>query len=486
MSSKDAPHKMWGGRFHEALDPDLLSFTSSFGTDRRLLRWDVVASIAHVQMLGATGIIPAPDAAAIAGGLRGVLADAASGGLKIEGPYEDIHSFVEAVLYQRLGPIAGRLHTARSRNDQVATAFRLFVKDQLVDLVALIIDLMRATVARAEATVDVLLPGFTHLQHAQPVRLAHHLLAYVWMLDRDADRVVESHRRADVLPLGSGALAGVSFPIDRQRVADALGFARLSDNSVDATGDRDFAVDAVAAAAQLMVHLSRWSEELVLWASDEFAFIALSDRVATGSSLMPQKKNPDPAELIRGRTGRVCGALVALLTVLKGLPAGYSRDLQEDKEIVFEALDLVSASVRAMQTFLEGVTFSAARMSEAAHRGLLTATEIADYLARKGMPFRDAHEVAGRVVQEALGRGCPLWELPLDVYTKITPLAGPDILDAVRPLAAVEAKRVPGGTAKAAVQAQLADAHRQVATRRAWAEQAARRMQRVAALGDRG
>jgi len=477
---------MWGGRFHEALDPDLLTFTSSFGTDRRLLRWDVVASIAHVQMLGATGIIPNPDASAIAGGLRTLLADAASGVLKIEGPYEDIHSFVEAVLYQRFGPMAGRLHTARSRNDQVATAFRLFVKDQLVDLVALIIDLMRATVARAEATVDVLLPGFTHLQHAQPVRLAHHLLAYVWMLDRDADRMVESHRRADVLPLGSGALAGVSFPIDRQRVADALGFARLSENSVDATGDRDFAVDAVAAAAQLMVHLSRWSEELVLWASDEFAFIVLADRVATGSSLMPQKKNPDPIELIRGRTGRVCGALLALLTMLKGLPAGYSRDLQEDKEIVFEALDLVSASVRAMHTVLEGVTFSAARMSEAAHRGLLTATEIADYLVRKGMPFRDAHEDAGRVVQEALGRGCALWELPLDVYTKITPLAGPDILDAVRPLAAVEAKRVPGGTAKATVQTQLNDARRQVAERRAWAEEAARRMQRVAALGDRG
>ncbi len=486
MSGKDTPHKMWGGRFHEALDPDLFTFTSSFGTDRRLLRWDVVTSIAHVQMLGATGIIPDPDAIAIASALRALLADAASGGLKIEGPFEDIHSFVEAVLYQRLGPMAGRLHTARSRNDQVATAFRLFVKDQLVDLVALIIDLMRATVARAEATMDVLLPGFTHLQHAQPVRLAHHLLAYVWMLDRDADRMVESHRRADVLPLGSGAVAGVSFPIDRQRVANALGFARLSDNSVDATGDRDFAVDAVAAAAQLMVHLSRWSEELVLWASDEFAFITLADRVATGSSLMPQKKNPDPVELIRGRTGRVSGALVALLTTLKGLPAGYSRDLQEDKEIVFEALDLVRASVGAMQTFLAGVTFSAARMSEAAHRGLLTATEIADYLARKGMPFRDAHEVAGRVVQEALERGCPLWELPLDVYTKITPLAGPDILDAVRPLAAVEAKRVPGGTAKAAVQAQLADAGRQVAARRAWAEEAARQMQRVAALGDRG
>jgi argininosuccinate lyase len=477
---------MWGGRFHEALDPDLLAFTSSFDTDRRLLRWDIVGSIAHVQMLGATGIIPAQDATTIADGLRAILTDATSGRLRLEGPYEDVHSFVEGVLYQRIGQVAGRLHTARSRNDQVATAFRLFVKDQLVDLVARITDLMEATVARAEATVEVLLPAFTHLQHAQPVRLAHHLLAYVWMLDRDADRMIESHRRADVLPLGSGAVAGVSFPIDRQRVADALGFAHLSENSVDATGDRDFAVDAVAAAALGMVHLSRWSEELVLWASEEFAFITMADRVATGSSLMPQKKNPDPVELIRGRTGRVCGAVSALLTTLKGLPAGYSRDLQEDKEIVFEALDLVSASVRALNTFLAGVTFSAARMTEAAHRGLLTATEIADYLARKGMPFRDAHEAAGRVVEEALARGCQLWELPLDVYTQIAPLAGPDILDAVRPLAAVEAKRVPGGTAKAAVQIQLDNARRQVAARRVWAEEAARRMQRVAALGDRG
>src|SRR3989442_5119935 len=328
MSGKDAPHKMWGGRFHEALDPDLLSFTSSFGTDRRLLRWDVVASIAHVQMLGATGIIPGPDATAIASGLRALLADAASGELKIEGPYEDIHSFVEAALYQRLGPMAGRLHTARSRNDQVATAFRLFVKDQLVDLIALTIDLMRATVARAEATVDVLLPGFTHLQHAQPVRLAHHLLAYVWMLNRDVDRLMDCYRRSNVLPLGSGAVAGVSYPVDRQRVAAALGFARISENSIDATGDPEFAVEVVAGAALLMVHLSRWSEELVLWASDEFGFITLADAVTTGSILMPQKKNPDPVELIRGRAGRAIGAVAALLTTLKGLPAGYQRDLQ--------------------------------------------------------------------------------------------------------------------------------------------------------------
>ncbi len=485
MSGGEAPHKMWGGRFHEALDPDLLEFTSSFGTDRRLLRWDIIASVAHVQMLGATGIIPASDTTVIADGLRDMLADAEAGRLPVSGPYEDIHSFVEAILYRRVGPAAGRLHTARSRNDQVATAFRLFIREQLVGLMARLTDLMEATVGRAAATLDIILPGFTHLQHAQPVRLAHHLLAYVWMLDRDAERVMDSYRRADVLPLGSGAVAGVSFPIDRQRVADALGFARLSENSIDATGDRDFAVDAVAAAALVMVHLSRWSDELVLWASDEFAFVTLADTVATGSSLMPQKKNPDPAELIRGRTGRVVGAVTALLTMLKGLPAGYHRDLQEDKEITFETLDLTEASLRAMHKFLTGVEFSAARMEQAARRGLLTATEIADYLARKGMPFREAHEAAGRVVQEALARGCPLWELPLDVYTRITPLCERDILDAVQPLAAVEAKRVPGGTAKIAVEAQLEHARARVEVLRAWAGDTARRLQRAAALVDR-
>jgi argininosuccinate lyase len=476
---------MWGGRFHEALDPDLLEFTSSFATDRRLLRWDIIASVAHVQMLGATGIIPVSDTTVIADGLRDILGDAEAGRLPISGPYEDVHSFVEAILYRRVGPAAGRLHTARSRNDQVATAFRLFIREQLVALVARLTDLMDATVSRAATTLDVILPGFTHLQHAQPVRLAHHLLAYVWMLDRDAARMMDSYRRADVLPLGSGAVAGVSFPIDRQRVAGALGFARLSENSIDATGDRDFAVDAVAAAALVMVHLSRWSDELVLWASDEFSFVTLADTVATGSSLMPQKKNPDPAELIRGRTGRVVGAITALLTMLKGLSAGYHRDLQEDKEVTFEALDLTAASLRAMRTFLAGVEFSPARMAEAAHRGLLTATEIADYLARKGMPFREAHEAAGRVVQEALARGCQLWELPLDVYTRITPLCERDILDAVQPLAAVETKRAPGGTAKVAVLAQLDQARGRVEALRAWGGDTAARLHHAASLVDR-
>lgn len=485
MPGNDTPHRMWGGRFRDALDPDLLAYTSSFAVDRRLLEWDVCASIAHAQMLGATGIIPRSDAAAIADGLREILADVQAGRLRAKGPHEDVHSFVEGVLYRRIGPAAGRLHTARSRNDQVATAFRLSVKEHIVQLAGAIADLMTATIQRAEASVDVIVPGFTHLQHAQPVRLAHHLLAYVWMLDRDAARFAGAYRSADVLPLGSGAVAGVSYPIDRVRVAEALGFARISENSIDATGDRDFAVEAVTAAALLMVHLSRWSEELALWASDEFGFVALADTVATGSSLMPQKKNPDPVELIRGRTGGLIGAVVALLAILKGLPPGYQRDLQEDKATLFEALDVAGASVAAMRRFLSGVEFVAGRMDEATRRGLITATDVADYLARKGMPFREAHEITGRLVQEALARGCQLWELPLEVYTRTSPSFTRDIIEAAKPSAAVETKRAPGGTARAAVEAQLAAARERVEAVRTWQREAGAAVGRARALADR-
>jgi argininosuccinate lyase len=356
------------------------------------------------------------------------------------------------------------------------------VKEQILHLTSLAADLMAATIERAGASLDVILPGFTHLQHAQPVRLAHHLLAYVWMLERDVGRLEDAYRRADVLPLGSGAVAGVSFPIDRARVADALGFARISDNSIDATGDRDFAAEAVFAAALLMVHLSRWSEELVLWASDEFGFVTLADAVATGSSLMPQKKNPDPVELIRARAGRMIGAVTALLAILKGLPPGYQRDLQEDKEVLFGVFDVAAASLAAMRRFLDGVQFVAARMDAAAHRGLLTAADAADYLARKGMPFREAHDLTGRLVQEALERGCQLWELPLDVYVRISPVFERDVLDAVRPAEAVETKRAPGGTARSAVHAQLAAAREHVERIRTWLRDAGSSMQAARAL----
>lgn len=465
---------MWGGRFAEPLDPDLLVFTSSFDVDRRLVRWDALASIAHATALGEAGVLPRGDVEAIVAGLRGLLADLDAGTVAVEGGYEDVHTFLEGALYERIGAPAGRLHTARSRNDQVATAFRLFVKEQITALASEIRALMAALVERAAQSVEVILPGFTHLQHAQPVRLAHHLLAYVWMLGRDADRLMDAYRRADVLPLGSGAIAGVSFPVDRGRVAELLGFLRVSENSVDATGDRDFAVETVSAAALVAIHLSRWGEEIVLWATDEFGFVTLADRVATGSSLMPQKKNPDPAELIRGRAPRVIGDLVALLGMLKGLPAGYHRDLQEDKPATFDALETVRACTRAMRVLLEGVQFRPEKMEAAARRGWITATEVADYLVRKGVPFREAHALAARIVQRAAAKDVALWELSFEEYRAVSPTFDADIAQVVTVEAAVESKDVPGGTSRRAVQAQLAAARDRIRALDEWLAGSAR------------
>lgn len=465
---------MWGGRFTEPLDPDLLVFTSSFDVDRRLVRWDALASIAHATALGEAGVLPRGDVEAIVAGLRGLLADLDAGTVAVEGGYEDVHTFLEGALYERIGAPAGRLHTARSRNDQVATAFRLFVKEQITALASEIRALMAALVERAAQSVEVILPGFTHLQHAQPVRLAHHLLAYVWMLGRDADRLMDAYRRADVLPLGSGAIAGVSFPVDRGRVAELLGFLRISENSVDATGDRDFAVETVSAAALMAIHLSRWGEEIVLWATDEFGFVTLADRVATGSSLMPQKKNPDPAELIRGRAPRVIGDLVALLGMLKGLPAGYHRDLQEDKPATFDALETVRACTRAMRVLFEGVQFRPEKMEAAARRGWITATEVADYLVRKGVPFREAHALAARIVQRAAAKDVALWELSFEEYRAVSPTFDADIAQVVTVEAAVESKDVPGGTSRRAVQAQLAAARDRIRALDEWLAGSAR------------
>jgi argininosuccinate lyase len=417
-------------------------------------------------------VVPAADAAAIVEGLRAILAEAEAGRLSLTGDHEDVHSFLEAALYERIGAAAGRLHTGRSRNDQVVTAFRLYVKEQLVEIAGGVHALIAAALHRAAGAVEVILPAFTHLQHAQPVRLAHHLLAYVWMLDRDAARLQQAFAAADALPLGSGAVAGAGVPLDRRRTAQRLGFGRITENSVDAVGDRDFAVEAAAAAALLCAHLSRWADELVLWATEEFGFVALADRVATGSSLMPQKKNPDPAELIRGRAARAAGGVVALLALLKGLPAGYHRDLQEDKPATFEALDLALASVRAMHAFLQGVRFVPERMETAARRGWLTATEAADYLVRRGVPFREAHALAGAVVRRAAGRDVPLWELPLADYQAVSPLFGPDVLDAVTLEAAVEAKDVPGGTARRRVLEQLDQARARAAAHERWLAEA--------------
>jgi len=446
---------MWGGRFSEPLAPELLAYTASFSIDRRLLRWDVIGSIAHARALQDAAVIDAGDADTIVRGLAGILRDVEAGTLELGGRHEDVHSFLEATLFERIGPAAGRLHTGRSRNDQVATAFRLWVKEHTAGLVAETHALAARIGDRAGATLDIILPGFTHLQHAQPVRLAHHLLAYAWMLVRDIGRLRAAYDAADALPLGSGAIAGSGFPLDRHRTASRLGFTRLSENSIDAVGDRDFAVEAAFAAALLITHLSRWAGELVLWATDEFGFVRLSDRVATGSSLMPQKKNPDTAELIRGKAARAAGQVTTLLALLKGLPAGYHLDLQEDKAAVFDVFDTVRASLQAMSAFLEGVEFNAGRMHDAARRGWLTATEAADYLVRRGVPFREAHEAAGRVVRVAADRDVPLWELPVETYRAVHPAFDEDVLQAVRLEAAVESKLVPGGTARGAVIDQL-------------------------------
>jgi len=476
---------MWGGRFAEPLDPRILEFTASFAVDRRLLPWDVLASVAHARMLGDAGIIPAADAQAITDGLLGILADVDAGHLAVEGPFEDVHSFIETTLYDRIGAAAGRLHTARSRNDQVVTAFRLYVKAQLVDLVRVVSRLMEHFLRLAETTRNIVLPGYTHLQHAQPILLAHHLLAYVWMLERDTDRLKECYRRTDVLPLGAGAVAGVSFPIDRLAVARMLGFARISENSLDAAGDRDFALDVAFAAATLMIHLSRWAGEIVLWASEEFGFLTLADSVATGSSLMPQKKNPDVAELIRGSSGRVIGALTALLATVKGLPAGYQGDLQEDKRLTFEAVDASIAAVTAMDLLLDHIQFHPEQMAAATRKGLLTATEVADYLVRKGVPFREAHGMVGQLVQVALTRGCQLWDLPYEVYREVSSLFERDVLTTVTVEAAVEAKRAPGGTAPASVDQQLVRAHAQLEAIRAWLTDASAAASRPRSLARR-
>jgi len=473
---------MWGGRFAEPLDPELLAFTSSFSVDRRLLRWDALASIAHAMALGEGGVLPAGDAQALVAGLRGIIADLDAGRLEVSGDHEDVHSFLEATLYERIGAVAGRLHTGRSRNDQVVTAFRLAVKDSLVALVGDVHALLTTTVDCAQGAIDDLLPAFTHLQHAQPVRLAHHLLAYFWMLDRDVDRLADAFRRTDALPLGAAAIAGTSFPLDRRRTAERLGFARITENSIDAVGDRDFAVEAAAAAALLCVHLSRWAGELVLWSTDEFGFLALSDRVATGSSIMPQKKNPDPAELIRGRAGRVLGDLTGLLALLKGLPAGYHLDLQEDKPAVFDALDTARACTRALGRFLTGVRFRPDRMAAAAARGWPTATEAADYLARRGVPFREAHALAGHLVRRAEAMGVPLEEMPLAVWREISPLFEADVLEAVTLEAAVESKDVPGGTARRRVLEQLDGARARAREVEAWMAAAGRGLAAAQAL----
>ena len=459
--------KLWGGRFEKEMDAEVHAFGASIPVDRRLYRQDITGSIAHATMLAQQGIISEEEGATLVRGLRQIQEEIESGTVTPDLRWEDIHSFVESRLRELVGDAAGKLHTARSRNDQVALDARLFARASLREMVSRLAGLQRVLLDLAEAKLGVVMPGYTHLQRAQPVLLSHHLLAYFEMFQRDVERLMDCYRRTNVLPLGSGALAGVTYPIDRRSVAEQLGFDALSRNSMDAVSDRDFLVEQVAALSLIMAHLSRLAEEVILWSTEEFGFLELDDGYSTGSSIMPQKKNPDVAELVRGKTGRVYGSLLALLTTLKGLPLTYNKDLQEDKEQFFDAVDTVSVSLKMFAGMLATARFREDRMREVAGGGFSTATDVADYLARKGLPFRQAHEVVGRLVRHCLEQGCDITDLSLGDLKGFSPLFDEDIYT-VDVDSSVQARNVPGGTASGRVMEALAESRQLLAASETW------------------
>jgi argininosuccinate lyase len=446
----------WSGRFAEPVSERVKRYTASVDFDRRLAAADIAGSLAHARMLAAVGVLDAADLAAIEGGLATIRGEIERGEFAWSRDLEDVHFNVERRLTALVGDAGKRLHTARSRNDQVATDLRLWLREAIDGLTALLADLRRAFVDLAERHADTIMPGFTHLQVAQPVTFGHHLLAYEAMLARDAERLADCRRRVNRLPLGSAALAGTSYPIDRERVARELGFEGLCANSLDAVSDRDFAIEFAAAAALLMVHLSRFSEELILWSSPRYGFVVLADRFCTGSSIMPQKKNPDVPELVRGKTGRVVGGLVSLLVLMKGQPLAYNKDNQEDKEPLFDAVDTLADTLRAYAEMLPGLEVNAAAMEQAANEGFSTATDLADYLVRKGMPFRDAHEAVARVVRLAVERGCTLDALPLAELQRLAPPVTDDVHPVLTTAGSLAARDHVGGTAPSQVEAQVA------------------------------
>jgi len=441
-------NKMWGGRFGSKPHPLMEEINVSIDFDRHLYRQDIAASKAHVAMLAKTGIIGAQDAKRIAHGLDTILSEIEAGKFKFRRALEDIHMNVEGRLEELIGPAAGRLHTARSRNDQVATDFRLWVRDAIDGIDAALKGYQRALAEKALAHAATVMPGFTHLQTAQPVTFGHHLLAYVEMADRDRGRFADARKRLNESPLGAAALAGTSFPIDRAMTAKALGFDRPAANSLDAVADRDFVLETLSAAAICAVHLSRFAEEIVLWSSPLSGLISLSDKFTTGSSIMPQKRNPDAAELVRARAGRIIGALTALMVVMKGLPLAYQKDMQEDKEGTFDALGALSLSIDAMAGMVGDIKVNGARMREAAGEGFATATDLADWLTRTlKLPFREAHHITGRIVAKAAEAGLPLERLPLAAMQAIEPRITKAVFGVLSVEASVKSRRTYGGTA---------------------------------------
>jgi argininosuccinate lyase len=442
----DSVKKLWGGRFTKSAEEWVDEFGASITFDKELVLEDIEASKAHAAMLAECGILTKDEGTLIIEGLNRLKEKALKQELSFSIKLEDIHLNLESMLTEEIGPVGGKLHTARSRNDQVAVDMHLYLRKQVQNIIELISEFQEALLEKAEENVETIMPGYTHLQRAQPISFAHHLMAYFWMLERDKQRFSESLKRINKSPLGAGALAGTTFPIDREYSAELLGFDGIYENSLDAVSDRDFILEFLSDSSILMMHLSRFSEEIILWASQEFRFIELDDSFSTGSSIMPQKKNPDMAELIRGKTGRVYGNLIGLLTVLKGLPLAYNKDMQEDKEGMFDTVKTVTGSLKIFAGMIRTMKINKEQMEQSVKNDFSNATELADYLADKGMPFREAHEIVGKLVLSCVQKGCFLADLSLEEFKAASPLFENDIYDALNPYNAVKRRNSAGGT----------------------------------------
>lgn len=462
--------KLWGGRFTKQTNHLVEEYTASIHFDKALAEEDIQGSLAHVSMLGKCGIVPAEDVEIIKKGLNKVLDKIRAGKIQFSVSDEDIHMNIEKHLIEEIGAVGGKLHTGRSRNDQVATDMHLYLRKRVVELTGLLHGLQESLITQAKSNMDTIIPGYTHLQRAQPILFPHHLMAYVSMFERDIDRLKDSYKRINVLPLGAGALAGTTFPIDRHYVAEQLGFDGVYENSLDAVSDRDFIVEFLAGASLIMTHLSRLCEELVLWSSTEFSFIELDDAFCTGSSIMPQKKNPDVAELVRGKTGRVYGNLIGLLTVLKSLPLAYNKDMQEDKEGMFDTVATLEGALQLFAPMIATMKVNTGRMREAVNKDFSNATDIADFLVGKGLPFRQAHEVIGKTVLYCIQEGKYLLDLTLEEFQNFSPLFDDSIYAVLQPEAVVNARNVYGGTATVQVAAAIERAEDKLTHTMTWLE----------------
>ncbi len=464
MSKKEkgGSEKLWGGRFAKGTAASVEAFTASIQYDSRLYKYDIAGSKAHAAMLADQGILSAEELEAIVTGLTEIGGEIEAGTFEFKPELEDIHMNIEKALSDRIGPAGAKLHSARSRNDQVAVDFKMYLREQCSLLIELLDDVNRAFVGLARKYLGRIMPGYTHMQRAQPVLIAHHMLAYYEMFSRDKSRMIDCRKRMNLLPLGCGALAGTGLPIDREQVAETLDFDGVTANSMDTAGDRDFAIEFTSSCAMIQLHLSRWSEELVLWSGQEFSFVNISDKFCTGSSMMPQKKNPDIPELIRGKSGRVVGSLMTLLTLVKGLPLTYNRDLQEDKEPVFDAVDTVSSSLTIMAELLDNLTFNTGNMEKATRTGFMTATDLADYLVLKEVPFREAHGIVGRLVVYCLEKGCELENLSVDELSQFSKVIDEDVFEVLSVKGSINSRISIGGTSFQRVEKAVNKAEKQL------------------------